>query len=115
MWCPLLRHSPLSLLYSIAMSKIIDSNVSFDENTDGLVIQRYQEIPQKFIDDLKEERFQNSQSRVKTEMHRAASIPTAVIDTWIRQGFDFYNASAKEIIAKLKTDGLDYFITSDKV
>lgn len=97
------------------MTKLIDSEVKFDENTDGLVIERYQAIPQKFIDSLKEERFQNSQSRVKTEMHRAASIPTAVIDNWIRQGFDFYNASAKQIIAKLKAEGLDYFITSDKV
>jgi hypothetical protein len=95
-------------------NKLIDSGVAFDENSDGLVIQTYQEIPQQFIDSLKNERFENSQSRVKGEYHRVASIPVVVIDKWSREGFDFYTADVKEILAKLKLEGLDYFITSDK-
>lgn len=91
-----------------------DSGVSFDENTDGLVIQTYQAIPHEFTDALKAERFENSQSRVKGEYHRVASIPVVVIDKWLREGFDFYTASAKAILAKLKDENLDAFITSDK-
>jgi hypothetical protein len=92
----------------------IDSGAAFDENSDGLVIQTYQAIPQEFTDALKQERFENSQSRVKNEYHRVASIPVVVVDKWIREGFDFYQASAKEILARLKTEHLDAFITSDK-
>jgi hypothetical protein len=96
------------------MQNLIDSGVKFDENTDGLVIQTYQAIPQEFTDALKAERFHNSQSRVSGEYHRVASIPTAVVDKWMREGFDFWNASAKTILAKLKLENLDAFITSDK-
>lgn len=93
---------------------IIDSGSAFDENTDGLTIQTYQAIPQSFTDNLKQERFENSQGRVKGEYHRVASIPVVVVDKWMREGFDFYHASAKEIIARLKLENLDAFITSDK-
>ena len=95
--------------------KFNDSDVAFDENTDGLVIQRYQEIPHSFIDKLKEERFQNTQGRVKNEMHRAASIPVAVVEKWQREGYDVFKEPIKKTLAKLKNENLDAFITSDKV
>lgn len=93
---------------------IHDSGVSFDENTDGLVVQTFQSIPTEFTDALKAERFANKQSRVSNEYHRVASIPVVVVDKWMREGFDFHKATAKEIIAKLKAENLDAFITSDK-
>lgn len=92
-----------------------DSDVAFGENSDGLVIQRYQEIPHAFIDKLKEERFQNSQSRVKNEMHRAASIPVAVVEKWQREGYDVFKEPIKKTLARLHQENLDAFITSDKV
>jgi hypothetical protein len=95
--------------------KLIDSDIAFDENTDGLVIQRFQEIPHSFIDKLKEERFQNTQGRVKNEMHRAASIPVAVVEKWQREGYDVFKEPIKKTLAKLKNENLDAFITSDKV
>lgn len=91
-----------------------DSGVAFDENSSGLVIQTFQQIPQEFTDALKRERFDNSQSRVSGEYHRVASIPVVVIDKWMREGFDFYKAPAKEILQRLKREHLDDFITSDK-
>lgn len=100
--------------YNMNNTNLIDSGVSFDENTDGLVIQTFQQIPKEFTDALKQERFDNSQTRVKGEYHRVASIPTVVIDKWMREGFDFWKASAKEIVAKLKNEHLDDFLTSDK-
>jgi hypothetical protein len=95
--------------------KLIDSDIAFDENSEGLVIQRFQEIPHSFIDKLKEERFQNSQSRVKNEMHRAASIPVALVEKWQREGYDVFKEPIKKTLAKLKHENLDAFITSDKV
>lgn len=97
------------------MQKFIDSDHSFGENSDGLVIQRFQEIPHAFIDGLKEERFQNSQSRVTNEMHRAASIPIEIVEKWMREGFDIYKEPIAKSIARLKTENLEYFITSDKI
>lgn len=94
--------------------KMYDSGHSFGENTEGLIIQTFQQIPQEFTDALKAERYENSQSRVKGEYHRVASIPVVVIDKWMREGFDFYQASAKQIITRLKLENLDDFITSDK-
>lgn len=91
-----------------------DSGHSFDENSQGLIIETFQHIPQEFTDALKAERFENSQSRVKGEYHRVASIPVVIVDQWIREGFDFWKAPAKEILARLKLENLDAFITSDK-
>lgn len=93
--------------------QFIDQNVAFEENSEGLVIERYQEIPQSFIDNLKAERA-NSKSVREGENMRAASIPVAVVELWIRQGFDFWNASAAQIVAKLNAENLDHFITTDK-
>lgn len=96
------------------MNNMIDSGFSIDENTDGLVIQTYQEIPKSFTDALKQERFDNSQITKTGEYHRVASVPQVVVDKWIREGFDFWNANHKQILAKLTMENLTDFITSDK-
>lgn len=96
-------------------TNFIDSTVSFDENTDGLVIQKAQYISPEFIAQLQQERFQNSQQRVPNEYHRVASIPVVVVEKWLTEGFDIYKEDAKAILARLKHENLDYFITSDKV
>lgn len=41
-----------------------------------------------------------------------ASIPEALVNKWIREGFDFWSAPANEIIRKLRIDGYDAFIIS---
>lgn len=41
-----------------------------------------------------------------------ASIPVAVANKWLREGFDVWSAPAKEIIRKLRIDGYDTFIVS---
>lgn len=44
-----------------------------------------------------------------------ASIPTSLVNQWIRQGFDFYSAPANEIIKRLRMEGYDKFITCGNV
>lgn len=95
------------------MQRFIEQQTDFDENTDGLVIQTSQAIPDSFLRDLKEERFE-SKHRKAGEYMRVASIPVVVVDKWKREGFDFDNAPVREIITKLKMEGLDAFITTDK-
>jgi hypothetical protein len=43
-----------------------------------------------------------------------ASIPVEIVEKWQREGFDFYNESAKKIVAKLKNENLDAFLVTNK-
>jgi hypothetical protein len=95
------------------MTKIHDIAVGFDENSEGLVIQKAQEIPQEYIDSLKDQRFE-SRSRPSGEYHRAASVPVVIVEKWLKEGYDIYNEPVRKTLAKLKAEGLDYFITTDK-
>ena len=96
------------------MQKILESQVDFKENTDGLIIQTSQAIPDSFLKDLREERFESKHRRAN-DYHRVASIPVAVVDKWIREGYDFHNAPIKDILIKLRSENLEAFITTDKV
>ncbi len=98
---------------NINHNQFIDQNVAFDENSEGLVIERYQEIPQSFIDGLKAEKAASSSVR-EGETMRVASIPVIVVEKWMREGFDFYNATAAQILSRLRTENLDAFITTNK-
>ena len=103
----------LDMQTNINSNQFIDSGVDFHENSEGLVIEKYQEIPRSFIDGLRAEKA-NSKSVREGEMQRVASIPVVVVDKWIAEGFDFQNATAKQILAKLRMENLDAFITTEK-
>ena len=45
---------------------------------------------------------------------KVASIPVAVADKWMREGFNIYHASGKEILKRLRDENLDAFITTKK-
>ena len=72
-----------------------------------------QEIPMDFLDSLQSERLASAAVRAG-ELHRVASVPTAVVEIWLRQGLDIHKMTAREIVAKLHKDGLDAFVTSNK-
>lgn len=96
------------------MQRLLETQVDFGENSEGLIIQTSQAIPDSFLRDLKEERFESKHRRAG-EYHRVASIPVAVVDKWKREGYDFDNAPVREILLKLKAENLEAFITTDKV
>jgi len=75
---------------------------------------RTQEITTDFLDHNAELRHQSTMGP-SGEMHHVAKIPTAVVDKWMREGFDLFQASAKEIVAKLKHEDLGAFLTTRKV
>ena len=92
---------------------LIDPVTEFVDTVDGLAIKREQVIPQKFIDDIRAERDDSIQTPAG-EMYRVARIPTAVIDKWHREGFDYNRAPVRDILRKLRLDQLDGFITTKK-
>lgn len=95
-------------------TNFIDSDYRFEENSEGLVLERFQAIPDAFLQSLRDERHAN-RNTAAGETHRVASIPVAVVDKWKSEGRDFDNAKISEILKWLRAENLDAFITSDKV
>ena len=94
------------------MPALLDVHASLVEGAGDRAIHRTQEIPEDFIQHLKDIRSESK--RPAGEMHHAASVPVAVHELWLRQGFDMFQAPAREIIARLRREGLDDFIVTDK-
>ena len=92
---------------------LIEPTVGIGENADGLFLHHEQAIPSTFLDDLKSERLAKAAMRC-SEMERVASVPTFVVELWMRQGFDFYNATPREIVARLNANDLGAFVTTPK-
>jgi len=77
------------------------------------VITSEQHLGDDFFDDL---------SQAKEDFHfrlngltPVASIPETLVNKWIREGYDFWNAPANDIIKKLKMEEYsDFVISGDK-
>lgn len=51
------------------------------------------------------------------EMMPVAQIPTIVVEKWMREGFNLLtdrNITARDIVKRLKAEGLEAFITTNK-
>jgi hypothetical protein len=92
---------------------LIDAQTDFGCAIGQNYTKHTQEIPRDFLDSLQSERLASAAIRAG-ELHRVASVPTAVVEIWQRQGLDFHKMTAREIVAKLHKDGLDSFITTNK-
>lgn len=90
-----------------------DVGYAFGENVDGLFVKKEQHIPDEFIRKCKFERM-NSLSVKEGENMKIASVPVAVVEEWLTQGFDIYKESAKAIMKRLQAQNLDAFITTNK-
>ena len=83
------------------------------EGDDKWTAKHTQNISQAFLDDLKDAKHDSAKAPIG-DMMRVASIPTAVIEQWTREGFNIYEESGKAIIKRLREQSLDAFITTDK-
>ncbi len=94
---------------------LADVDWSIGEHVDGLFIRKDQEITDEFLDDLKDRRFASSSVREKDYMH-VASIPTAVVEKWAREGFDILKGkfTAREIVDRLRKENLEAFLATNK-
>jgi len=97
-------------------TNLIGIKTDFVQQGDDIVRKHTQQIPQWHLDALKEQRNSSTQQR-EGEFMRVASIPVAVIEKWRREGFDVLtdkNITGPEIVARLKSENLDAFLTTDK-
>lgn len=93
--------------------QFIGQDFAFHESTDGLVIERSQSIDTSYIDSLKAQRAE-SLNRREGEFMRVASVPVAIAEKWMREGYDIFNEPIKKTVAKLQLENLDDFITTNK-
>ena len=93
---------------------MLENDAAIRRNADGLYIFREQQITDDLLDELKSERLAKANMR-KSNLNRVASVPTAVVELWGRQGLDFWRMSNKEIVARLNAHDLGAFVTSVNV
>jgi hypothetical protein len=70
-------------------------------------------IPPEYLNQLKAEK-EDSMAQREGEFMRVASIPVAVHEQWLREGFDMMKEPAKATIKRLRDQQLDAFITTNK-
>lgn len=88
--------------------KAVENLVLNDDGQD--VITSEQTLGEDFWDHIKEAS-EDFQFRFNG-LTPVASIPETIVNKWIREGFDFWDAPANEIIKKLKTESYDKFVIS---
>lgn len=97
---------------------LIDPVITFDEDhhhgkQDTLIIKSEQFIPDEFVQ-------ANLRDKIDTlhtpmgDFYRVASIPTGTVDKWAKEGFHLHEASAHDIVERLRKEQLDAFITTRK-
>ena len=82
---------------------------------DDLAAKFEQEIPQDYLDDLKQRRSDSDAAPIGNMLH-VATVPVAKVEEWRRAGFDIYdpNVKASEIVARLQREAADYFVLTGR-
>lgn len=85
------------------------------DSTDGLGIQRTQELPDHYWAGLQWARDEQVKGRRSREFHKVADIPAVFVELWLRRdGFDAMKEDAKSIVKKLYAENLSDFVTTSK-
>jgi hypothetical protein len=97
------------------MTELINPKVTFHDDIDNaLVVKQEQKITDDFLKDNADLRL--ASSAPAGNFHKFASIPTVVVEKWMREGFDILKGkhTAKEIMDRLRSEDLTAFITTNK-
>lgn len=103
----MLRYEPYPLIHEKLVE--LEPNVG-----DGFLLKSTQEITDDFLTNLRDIRAE-SHRPAGDELHLAASIPTIVVDRWLREGFDVFREPVSASLARLRKEDLGAFITTNKV
>ncbi len=100
------------------MSNIKDTNLlgvdtQYLQTGDNVFRKHTQNISQSFLDDLKDAR-NASKDQDEGDYMRVASIPVIVVEQWMREGFNIYEATPQEIVKRLKDQNLEGFMATEK-
>ena len=93
--------------------KLLGVETEYLQEGDRVTFKNTQEITTACMDEPKDSR-NASDNTLEKEFQRVASIPVAVHEQWLREGFDLYQHSVKEITKRLRDQSLDYFMATNK-
>lgn len=119
-----LQTSPkAALMAGTAEPGLVDSTDRLNIETDKLGritgghIETFQDIPDSFLRECADKRAYQNNLFAPDEV-QVASVPAGLVDQWIREGFNIMsdrNITPEMIVARLKAEGFDKFITCDKI
>lgn len=89
----------------------VQSRHAIREEAGQRLVVRSQEITKDFLDDLHNERMAKATMK-RGDHDRVASVPTALIDSWLARGIDFWSMSAREVVQLLEKEDMRAFITA---
>ena len=92
---------------------LVGTSTEFGCDADGVFMKNTQEIPTSFLDSLAQQRNEMSGKR-EDDFMRVASIPVVVVEKWMREGFNIWEATGQEIVKRLKDQALDGFMATNK-
>ena len=95
---------------------LLGINTDFLQDNERVIRKQTQSIPQWHLDNLKAERIA-AEGKREGDFMKVASIPTVIIEKWLREGFDVMgdkNITGRQIVARLKAENLDAFLVTDK-
>lgn len=93
--------------------KFFDVDSRLVESAGDLAIRRVQEVPKEHLEMLGDIRDQHETGRLG-EMHLVASVPVALVESWLRDGFDVFKETPAAVVARLRAENLDAFITTNR-
>ena len=91
---------------------VIDTNVALVGSGDDLGVQYTQTIPDHFTQDI-QDRFTGANDKTG-EFLFVGSVPAAVADRWLREGYDVFREPIRNTLARLKAENMGKFVGTSK-
>lgn len=92
---------------------ILETNVRLVRNgADELAVAYEQEITSEFLQQLQDSFV--GQRDATGNFLGVASIPTAIVDRWLREGFNVYEEPIQASVARLKAECMERFLLTSK-
>tara|TARA_B110000977_G_scaffold106563_1_gene138876 strand:- start:552 stop:956 length:405 start_codon:yes stop_codon:yes gene_type:complete len=108
-----LKGEAMSIIDTTTPFHDVQTNVLRDNDENNFTIKHSQHIPQEFLDRVRKQREDSLDHKEKDYM-TVASVPVSVHEKWLREGFDMLKEPAFKILARLRQEDLDAFITTKK-
>lgn len=94
------------------MTHLIETNVSLLESGDELGVKYTQTIPDHFTQDI-QDRFTGA-NEATGDLLFVGSVPAAVADRWMREGYDVFREPVSKTLARLKAENMGKFVGTSK-
>ena len=95
------------------MTQIIETNVALAQGPgDELGVHYTQDIPDYFLDDI-QDRFTGANDATGNLLF-VGSVPAAVADRWLREGYDVFKEPIRKTLTKLKAENFGKLIATSK-